>query len=118
MLKRPEKVPEPGFYYHYKHDPQKGIRDYAYEFRGLFKHTENEEEWFADYRPLYEEASVYRVAQELKMSVVDGRPLEMWMETVTKEGKIFPRFIKITDSLVIEELRKVRRQMYPIPADF
>lgn len=30
-LPMPKKVPEIGFYYHYKHDPSNGLQDHAYE---------------------------------------------------------------------------------------
>ena len=32
----------PGFYYHYKHDDDKGICDYAYEVVNIGHHTEIE----------------------------------------------------------------------------
>jgi hypothetical protein len=30
-MKIPTLVPEPGFYYHYKHDPNGTVNNYAYE---------------------------------------------------------------------------------------
>ncbi len=111
----PERVPEPGFYYHYKHDPSKGVRDYAYEVLGVGFHTEDDaregESHFLVYRPLYE-ASVFIASKNLGIPCFDARPLEMWMEDVTKDGKTFPRFKKITDSETISELERVRDEMY------
>jgi hypothetical protein len=91
------------------------VRDYAYEVVGVGFHTEDDarpgEEHFLIYRPLYE-ASVFLASKELGIPCYDARPLMMWMEDVTKDGKTFPRFQKITDSDTIAELEKVRDQMY------
>jgi len=114
-LPMPKRVPEPGFYYHYKHDPIGAVNNYAYEVVGVGFHTEDDtrpgEEHFLIYRPLYE-ASVYKASKELSIPCLDARPLEMWMEEVTKEGKTFPRFQKITDPAVIEQFEKIRSEMY------
>jgi hypothetical protein len=111
----PKKVPEPGFYYHYKHDPSGPVNNYAYEVMGIGFHTEDNaregEVHFLVYRPLYE-AFVFKASKELGLPCFDNRPLEMWMEEVEKEGKKFPRFKKITDSNVIAKLEKVRAEMY------
>ena len=114
-LPMPQRVPEKGFYYHYKHDPKGPANGYAYEVVGVGFHTEDDvrhgEEHFLIYRPLYE-ASVYKASKELGIPCFDARPLEMWMEDVTKDGKTFPRFQKITDQTVIAELEKIRGEMY------
>jgi hypothetical protein len=106
----PQNVPEKGFYYHYKHDPSGPVNGYAYEFMGVGHHTEDncrpEDALLAVYRPLYD-AFVYKNG---KMS--DVRPLSMFMEEVTKDGRTFPRFAKITDATVIKQLESVRREMY------
>ena len=111
----PKRVPEPGFYYHYKHDQSGAVNNYAYEVVGVGFHTEDDtrpgEEHFLVYRPLYE-ASVYKASNELGIPCFDARPLEMWMEEVTKEGKTLPRFQKITDSVIIEQLENIRSEMY------
>jgi hypothetical protein len=59
------------------------------------------------YRPLYEDAAVYKGGK-----LFDLRPLAMFMEYVTKQGKTFPRFKKIRDEAVIKELEVVRARMY------
>lgn len=106
-------LPEPGFYYHYKHDPRGSVNNYAYEIFGVGYHTEADcrlvDQYLVSYRPLYP-AFVYRLG---KGRLHDNRPLNMFMEPVTKEGKVFPRFTKIRDQKVIEKLRLIRKDMYP-----
>lgn len=100
--------PEKGFYYHYKHTG-KSIYDYAYEVVNIAHHTEIEDFDAARmvvYRPLYD-AKVYKAGKHY-----DVRPLEMFMENVTKDGKTFPRFSKITDPKIIEALTAKREEMY------
>ena len=112
----PKRVPERGFYYHYKHDPKGDVGNYAYEVVGVGFHTEDDcrpgEEHFVVYRPLYE-ASVYVASKKLGIPCFDSRPLEMWMGDVVKDGKTFPRFAKIVDQKVIDELMKIKDSMYP-----
>lgn len=101
---------EKGFYYHYKHNPDNGIEDYAYEVLNVGHHTEIDD-WeaggFVVYRPLYERAKVYKEGKHY-----DVRPFDMFMEEVTKDGKTFKRFTKIVDPKVIGELEKRRDTMY------
>ncbi|MEO8638102.1 MAG: DUF1653 domain-containing protein [Candidatus Taylorbacteria bacterium] len=110
-MKIPSKIPENGFYYHYKHDPNSTVNNYAYEFIGVGCHTEEdcrkEDSNMAVYRPLYE-SSAYNAGK-----FFDLRPLSMWMGDVTKDGKTFPRFSKITEINTITELTKVKDMMYP-----
>lgn len=104
-----KKEPEKGFYYHYKHDPTGAINNYAYEVMGVGHHTEIkglDESAMVMYRPLYE-ASVYKAGKHW-----DLRPLDMFMEQVVKEGKSFPRFVRITDPVVRAELEKIRDELY------
>ena len=114
-LQIPRRVPELGFYYHYKHDPKGTANNYSYEVIGVGFHTEDDarqgETHFLIYRPLYE-ASVYKASKKLGIPCFDNRPLEMWMENVMKDGQTFPRFRKITNPLIIEELKKIRSEMY------
>lgn len=101
--------PEKGFYYHYKHSG-KSVEDYAYEVLNVAHHTEIEdfdEAAMVVYRPLYKEAKVYRAGGHW-----DARPLSMFMESVTKEGKTFPRFSRISDPATIAYLEKMKREMY------
>ncbi len=101
--------PSKGFYYHYKHDSKGDINSYAYEVLNIAHHTEIDGldvSAMVVYRPLYE-ASVYKIGKHW-----DVRPLSMFIENVTKEGKTFPRFKKITDPKIISELEKIRDNMY------
>lgn len=106
----PIKVPEKGFYYHYKHNPAGEVNNYAYEVVGVGVHTEEdcrpEDANMVVYRPLYE-ATVFNAGK-----LFDLRPLEMFMEDVTKDGKTFPRFTKITDAKVVAELEAIKKAMY------
>ncbi len=114
-LPLPLRVPEPGFYYHYKHDPTHEVNNYAYEVIGVGFHTESNpragEEHFLIYRPLYN-AFVYKASSELGIPCLDARPLEMWMSQVKLEGENVPRFKKITDPEVISKLKTIRDEMY------
>jgi hypothetical protein len=42
-------------------------------------------------------------------NIIDVRPLQMFLEEVTKDGKTFPRFQKITDEHIIEDLEENKR---------
>lgn len=106
MIKAPEKVPEVGYYYHYKHNPAGTVNNYAYEVVGVGCHTEEDNTFLVIYRPLYE-SSVYTAGK-----LYDVRPLPMFMEEVTKDSKTFPRFKKILDTGIIEELAKIKKEMY------
>lgn len=114
----PPKVPEPGFYYHYKHDPNtQSFEAYAYEVIAVGFHTEDKpregEAQFCIYRPLYESAPVYGASKALGIQCVDARPLGMWLETVEVNGQTLPRFARITDPDVVARLTEIRDRMYP-----
>lgn len=102
-------IPEPGFYYHYKHDPSGSFNNYAYEVLNIAHHTEVEgldESAMVVYRPLYE-SSVYTAGKHW-----DARPLDSFMEPVTRDGNTIERFQKITDPDLISKLEKIRDSMY------
>lgn len=111
----PEKVPELGFYYHYKHDPAGPVGNYAYQVLGVGFHTEDDtkpgEEHFVIYRPLYD-AAVYKASKELGVPCFDARPLKMWMGEVNKNSEVIKRFTKVTDPEVVRELERIRKEMY------
>jgi len=106
-MKVPAQIPEKGFYYHYKHDSKGSINNYAYEVLNIGHHTEEENTFFVLYRPLYEDAHVYKEG-----GYYDVRPLGMFMEQVVKNGVSIPRFQKITDSAVIAKLEEIKIKMY------
>jgi len=102
-------IPEKGFYYHYKHSPGKDIYDYAYEILNIAHHTEIDgldESAMVVYRPVYE-SSVYKLGKHW-----DARPLASFMEPVTKDGKTFDRFQKITDPFLIQQFQEKILEMY------
>lgn len=107
-------LPELGFYHHYKHDPAGEVNNYAYEVVTVGYHTEDdcraEDQYLVIYRPLYD-AFVYRIG---KGRLCDARPLSMFMEEVTKDGKTCPRFSRITNAGVITELERIRKDMYGV----
>ena len=59
----PAEQPEPGYYYHFKHDPNGPLNNYAYYIYGVGHHTEDdcrpEDAFMQVYRPLYD-AYAYR----------------------------------------------------------
>jgi hypothetical protein len=104
-------MPEPGYYYHYKHDPKGPVNNYAYFVLGAGHHTEDdcrpEDRFMQVYYPLYE-AFVYTHGK-----MADLRPLDMALEHVVVDGREVPRFSRITDETVIEALKAERARMYP-----
>ena len=108
----PERVPEPGFYYHYKHDPEGPVENYAYYIYGVGHHTEEDcrpvDAHMLVYRPLYPEAYVYQNGR-----MFDLRPLHMFYEAASKDGVGVVRFTRIIDPEVIAELRAIKARMYP-----
>lgn len=109
----PKKIPQAGFYYHYKHDPSGAFNNYAYRVIAIGCHTEDDcrpvDRFHVEYRPLYEEAAVYRVG---KGTFTDSRPLSMFMSKVRKGRKTLPRFTLITDPALIKKLKKQHDRMY------
>ena len=109
-MRIPNKVPEKGFYYHYKHNPDLSINNYAYEVIGVGLHSEEdcrpEDTHMVIYRPIYE-SFVYTAGK-----LFDLRPLDMWMGEVVKNGETLLRFKKITDPEIISQLEKIKNEMY------
>jgi hypothetical protein len=110
-MKKNTSVPQNGFYYHYKHDTNGSVNNYAYEVIGVGHHTEEdrrpEDIMMVVYRPLYEDAFVYKNGK-----MFDLRPLAMFMENIEKDGRTFPRFKKITHPAIIAQLKDLRKTMY------
>lgn len=103
-----ETVPK-GFYYHYKHT-DKDVNNYAYEVLNIAHHTEIDglpESAMVVYRPLYKEAGVYGAGKHW-----DVRPLNMFLEPVTKDGVTFPRFTPIMDEHIISQLKAYSNELY------
>lgn len=110
MLNLPR--PEKGFYYHYKHDPNGEVNNYAYEVMGVGIHTEIDNHFMVVYRPLYK-SFVYNNGLDF-----DVRPLDMFLEEVQEvalsDGRIYsgPRFVKVEDGEVIKKLEEIRKEMW------
>src|SRR5271165_4943046 len=110
----PSKLPEPGYYYHFKHDPDGPLNNYAYYIYGVGHHTEAdcrpEDAFMQVYRPLYEEAYAYRNG-----GLFDLRPLQMFFHPAEWKGKEVPRFTRIVAPDVIAKLEAIKSRMYANP---
>jgi hypothetical protein len=110
----PKHLPEPGYYYHFKHDPKGPINNYAYYIYGVGHHTEDdcrtEDTFMQVYRPLYEASYAYQNG-----GLFDLRPLHMFFEPAERHGKKVPRYTRIVDPNVIAKLEAIRARMYPHP---
>jgi hypothetical protein len=113
----PEKLPEPGYYYHFKHDPSGPLNNYAYYIYGVGHHTEDdcrpEDAFMQVYRPLYEDSYAYRNG-----GLFDLRPLHMFFKPAERNGTKVPRFTRIVDPDVITQLEAIKSRMYPSPNHF
>src|SRR5438045_6463022 len=85
----PDQRPEPGYYYHFKHDPAGPLNNYAYYIYGVGHHTEDdcrtEDSFMQVYRPLYENSYAYRNG-----GLFDLRPLYMFHKPAIREGRGAP----------------------------
>lgn len=108
----PPRTPVPGYYYHYKHDPDSiEVCNCAYRVMGIGAHTEEDGTWFVNYLPLYD-ASVVSAGRALGITCFDNRPLAMWMGEVEVQGIVRPRFSLVTDSVRLEVLTAKYQAMY------
>jgi hypothetical protein len=118
IMQFPTKVPEKGFYYHYKHDPNGPVNMYAYELIGtafdseaVGFHSEKVDDFLRKevvvYKPLYKDSLTYKSGRDFWTRAVSN-----FTENVTKDGRTFPRFQKIIDEQVIKDLEKIRDEMY------
>ncbi|MEK7628218.1 MAG: DUF1653 domain-containing protein [Patescibacteria group bacterium] len=97
-------IPEKGFYRHYKHDPDSSPYNYMYEVIGVGRNTEDKM-LMVLYRPLYKN-------EWMAPADYNARPLDMFMGTVEKDGKMVPRFTHLTNPDLVAELVVVRSHMY------
>ncbi len=95
---------EKGFYYHNKHDVNGPINNYAYEVLGVSKHTEEEGVLLVIYKPLYK-------SDFIGNADFYARPIEMFFDTVSRGEREIPRFTKITDQKVIDELKTIKSKI-------
>jgi hypothetical protein len=96
------KLPEKVFYYHYKHDPKQSINNYSYEVVGVAMHTESRELTVL-YKPLYKNTF-------LSPADYCARPLDMFLEDVVINGIKTPRFTKIDDVDIIQQILKASKE--------
>lgn len=96
-----KQIPKKGeYYYHYKHDASKGLKDHCYVIVGIGKHSEDES-YYVVYTPLYLSGWMNDSKAEYAL-----RPLDMFMEEVerrivTEDGYreiVEPRFRKLEQS--------------------
>ncbi len=107
-LKIPEKIPEKGFYYSYKYNPDDPINKNAfYVFILGFPTTDKNAPPQVVYLPLDPEAPVYKANKSADLKEIDD-----WFETKEKDGQMIPRFNKIIDEEIIRKLTEIRIQMY------
>lgn len=105
---KPILLVEPGYYYHYKHDKDGIVNNYAYEVLNIGHHTEMKgvKSLMVVYRPLYE-SFVYKAGKHL-----DLKPLKMFLSPKIIKGKKVKRYTKITNHNVIAQLNDIKKQMY------
>jgi hypothetical protein len=75
----PAELPEPGYYYHFKHDPDGPLNNYAYYIYGAGHHTEGDcrtEDAFMKYTGHY----MWRAYAYRNGGLFDLRPLHMFFE--------------------------------------
>lgn len=89
------------YYYHFKHDPQGSVENYAYKIIGTAIHSETEE-ILVVYQPMYKGSWVEEHGVDYT-----ARPLSMFIGTTERDGKTLKRFAKITDEGVIAELERL-----------
>ena len=110
----PKELPQPGYYYHFKHDPNGKVNNYAYYIYGVGHHTEGDcreaDAFMQVYRPLYEDSYAVRNG-----GLSDLRPLHMFYDPAMLQGRKVPRFTRITDPEVIAQLAAIKTRLYPEP---
>lgn len=89
-----------GFYYHFKHNPEISVNNYAYKLIGVAKHSETEEITVI-YKPLYKN-------EWLGEAELMSRPIDMFMDNVDKPEYKGPRFRLIEDPEIISKLNDIR----------
>ncbi|MEY3783933.1 MAG: hypothetical protein RLZZ230_255 [Candidatus Parcubacteria bacterium] len=94
-MKNSHKIATGDFYYHYKHNPEGEINNFAYGIIGTALHTETEN-LFIIYKPLYQ--------TEHKLF---ARPHELFTGAVILDDVEIPRFSQIFDPNVISKLKTI-----------
>ena len=92
------KIPKNGFYVHYKHNFADSDRfNYVYEVVGIGRNTEDKT-YTVLYRPMYKN-------DWMPPATLQSRPLGMFLEDVTVDGKTMKRFtpIEVEDKKLISK---------------
>lgn len=91
------------FYYHFKHNPEKGILDYCYRIIGIGYNTETEG-LAVIYQPLYAKETIN------KNATLYVRAIEIFMDSVEKPALNYfgPRFILVKDEEVANQLENIK----------
>ena len=109
----PPEALEKGFYRHFKNDQgtiDHPVNAFVYEVVGTGLHTESDFAYLNSpiviYRRLYQMCGKYQTGAFFLRSLAD------WTKMVpNSEGKLVPRFERITDPAVIAELEKIRAEI-------
>lgn len=108
-----------GYYYHYKHDPNGTVNNYAYVIIGIGHHTEMKdtpEALMVVYKPLYDTAHVYEAGKYFDIRPLHGVDPEGkyfgFMDLAEYNGETVVRFTKITDMEVLAQLKEIEAKMY------
>lgn len=91
-------IPVKGVYYHYKHDPNGEINNFAYEVLGVAQDTETGK-FSVVYKPLYKIKS----QEPIDFFV---RPLKMFNEEIEVSSKLVRRFSLVTDLTTLRLIRE------------
>lgn len=102
-----KKLPELGFWQHYKHDPKKEWCDKTYYFVNYSLDSDTDG-FRGRYLPLYEETGHLGPAKDYSISV------ERWMSEVEVHGKMVPRYTRVTDPEPLRKLEAKRKEKYGI----
>ena len=84
------------YFYHYKHNSNLDINNFAYQIIGFALHTETEET-LVIYKPLYKLNHIFEAS-------FFARPLSVFLEKVELNGQRVPRFSKIIDQEISKNL--------------
>ena len=87
------------YFYHYKHNSNLDLTNFAYQIIGIALSTETEELLVA-YKPLYK-------LNHISEASFFARPLSVFLEKVELNGQRVPRFSKIIDQEILKEFRKL-----------
>jgi hypothetical protein len=110
IIPKPSDLPAKGFYYHFKHDPDGPVNNYAYEVIGVGIHTEDDcdpnDAVMVGCIPLYD----CPLADQLHL--FQNRPLASWMKEASVGGAKVPRYTRIIDPNIIAQLKRIRAEIY------